>query len=178
MNLDTTFDTQLAALSQELGRHLQKRQLTCAVAESCTGGLVGAAITSVAGSSGWFRGGVIAYSNEVKMRLLGVPEQILAEHGAVSAETVAAMAEGAAWLLQADCAIAVSGIAGPGGDSAEKPVGLVFIGIRANGATSGHRYVFTGDRDAVRHAATTAGLRLLLERISDRMNLKTGSQTA
>ncbi|MBN1760074.1 MAG: CinA family protein [Chitinispirillaceae bacterium] len=166
MSADTAFDSYSRTLARQLGRQLRKMHRTCAVAESCTGGLIGGAITSVAGSSEWFRGGVIAYSNEVKLRLLGVPEQTLLDHGAVSSETVTAMAEGAARLCEADCAIAVSGVAGPGGGTGEKPVGLVFIGVRANGGTSHHRFLFTGDRSAIRQATVTTGLSLLLEQLS------------
>ena len=153
-------------LATDLGRLLVELKLTCVVAESCTGGMIGAAITSVAGSSGWFRGGVIAYSNEVKMRLLGIPEQVLAEYGAVSAETVSAMAEGAAKLLGAGCGVSVSGIAGPGGGSDEKPVGLVYIGIFLGGKTSTFRHKFSGGRAAVRNAAAGAALKHLIDQLS------------
>ena len=159
-------DQVIAALAEELGSHLSAHRLTCTTAESCTGGMIGAAITSVAGASGWFHGGVIAYSNEVKMRLLGVPEACLKNNGAVSAETVAAMADGAANLLRSDCAIAVSGIAGPGGGSEEKPVGLIYFGIRVNGTTATHRFLFSGDRHSIRRVATKQGLSLLIERLS------------
>ena len=154
-------DASLITLSEDLGRHLRRLHLTCSVAESCTGGLIGAAITSVAGSSEWFAGGVIAYSNDIKMRLLGVPEQVLTQCGAVSAETVSAMAEGAARLLQTDCAIAVSGIAGPGGGTEEKPVGLVFIGIRVKDETKSFRYIFPGDRSTVRNQTADTAISLL-----------------
>jgi PncC family amidohydrolase len=154
-------EASLITLSEDLGRRLHQSHLTCAVAESCTGGLIGAAITSIAGSSEWFGGGVIAYSNDIKMRLLGVPEQVLTRHGAVSAETVSAMAEGAARLMQTDCAIAVSGIAGPGGGTEEKPVGLIFIGIRVNGETKSFRYIFPGDRSTVRNQTAGTAISLL-----------------
>ena len=105
----------------------RERGLTLATAESCTGGLVAARLTSVPGSSDVFLGGVVSYANEVKTAALGVPEDVLAAHGAVSAETAAAMAEGARRRLDADVAVAVTGIAGPGGGSDEKPVGLVYV---------------------------------------------------
>ena len=105
----------------------RERGLTLATAESCTGGLVAARLTSVPGSSDVFLGGVVSYANEVKARALGVPEEVLREHGAVSAETAAAMAAGARARLGADVAVAVTGIAGPGGGTAEKPVGLVYL---------------------------------------------------
>ena len=167
MPVNTLSDTQSLPPALQLGRLMKERHLSCAVAESCTGGLIGGAITSIAGASEWFRGGVIAYSNEVKLRLLGVPERTLLDHGAVSSETVTAMAEGAARLLRTDCSIAVSGVAGPGGGTGEKPVGLVFIGIRVNGRTSSYRFLFSGDRDDVRREAVTTSLSLLLEQVAN-----------
>lgn len=154
-------------LATTLGNILIARNLMCAVAESCTGGMIGAALTEVAGSSSWFRGGVIAYDNTVKMNLLGVPESVLHSYGAVSAETVAAMASGAAILFAVDCAVAVSGIAGPGGGSAEKPVGLVYIGTFVAGITTTSRHVFPGDRRAVREATVTTALQELIDRLND-----------
>jgi PncC family amidohydrolase len=167
MNKDDFSHASAVSLTTELGRLLSDHKLTCAVAESCTGGMIGAAITAVAGSSAYFRGGVIAYGNEVKMRLLGVPEQVLAEHGAVSAETVAAMASGAAKLLGADCAVSVSGIAGPGGGTDEKPVGLVYIGTSVKGRIATFRHRFPGDREGVRDAATAAAFSHLIDQLTD-----------
>lgn len=154
-------------LATTLGGILIARKLICAVAESCTGGMIGAALTAVAGSSEWFRGGVIAYDNIVKMNLLGVPEPVLHTQGAVSAETVAAMALGAAKLFAVDCAVAVSGIAGPGGGTAEKPVGLVYIGTFVAGITTTSRHVFPGDRSAVREATVATALQELIDRLND-----------
>lgn len=161
-----SYNQEVAALAKILGGHLSARRLTCTTAESCTGGMIGAAITSVAGASEWFSGGVIAYSNDVKMRLLDVSEKTLESHGAVSAETVAAMAEGATKLLRCDCAIAVSGIAGPGGGSEEKPVGLVYFGIRGNETVTTRRFLFSGNRESIRQQATKQGLSLLIEHFS------------
>ncbi len=166
MNKGNFSYTSAVSLATELGRLLNDRKLTCAVAESCTGGMIGASITAVAGSSAYFRGGVIAYGNEVKMRLLGVPEQVLAEYGAVSAETVAAMASGAAKLLGADCAVSVSGIAGPGGGTDEKPVGLVYIGVIVCGAIATFRHQFEGDRETVRYTATVTALKHLIDHLT------------
>ena len=146
-----------------LGRMLRLRGLSCATAESCTGGMIGAAITAVTGSSEWYRGGVIAYSNEVKTALLQISPTVLSTCGAVSAETVSAMAAGAAELLHADCSVSVSGIAGPGGGSDDKPVGLVYFGTCLFGKTAAHRSRFPGDRAAVRCAATKEALRLLID---------------
>jgi nicotinamide-nucleotide amidase len=135
--------------------------LKLGTAESCTGGLVGARLTDVAGASDVYVGGVISYSNEVKERRLGVPAAILAHHGAVSAEAAQAMAEGARSELGADTAVAVTGIAGPGGGSAEKPVGLVYISVVALGRADTERFVFSGDREAVRARATAQSLHAL-----------------
>jgi PncC family amidohydrolase len=124
--------------------------------------MIGAALTATAGSSRYFRGGVIAYDNEVKQRILGVPPVTLSRHGAVSAQTVTAMAAGVAALLGTECAIAVSGIAGPGGGTAEKPVGLVYIGIHYCGRTQAFRHLFDGDREVVRERAVMEGLNELM----------------
>jgi nicotinamide-nucleotide amidase len=135
--------------------------LRLATAESCTGGLVGARLTDVAGASDVYVGGVISYSNEVKERRLGVPAAVLARHGAVSAEAAQAMAEGALSELGADAAVAVTGIAGPGGGTPEKPVGLVYISVLASGRAKTDRFVFPGDREAVRARATAQSLHAL-----------------
>lgn len=134
---------------------------TCATAESCTGGGIGAAITSVAGSSEVFLGGVISYANEVKHDVLGVAAQVLDEHGAVSSETAAQMAEGARRLTKADVAVAVTGIAGPGGGSAEKPVGLVWFGLATANGVRTEKAIFPGNREQVRSATVTHALGML-----------------
>lgn len=148
-----------SSLSTDLGRLLLQLGKTIAVAESCTGGLLGGAISATAGSSGYFRGGVIAYENSVKEQLLGVPGTTLETYGAVSSETVSAMAQGVAALLHTSCAASVSGIAGPGGGSPEKPVGLVYIGVCCNATTTSFRHLFSGDRTTVRNAAVTCALK-------------------
>ena len=134
---------------------------TCATAESCTGGGIGAAITSVAGSSEVFLGGVISYANEVKRDVLGVAAQVLDEHGAVSSETAAQMAEGARGITKADVAVAVTGIAGPGGGSVEKPVGLVWFGLATANGVRTEKAIFPGDREQVRSATVTHALGML-----------------
>ena len=134
---------------------------TCATAESCTGGGIGAAITSVAGSSEVFLGGIISYANEVKRDVLGVAAQVLDEYGAVSSETAAQMAEGARRLTKADVAVAVTGIAGPGGGSAEKPVGLVWFGLATANGVRTEKAIFPGDREKVRSATVTHALGML-----------------
>ena len=128
--------------------------LTVATAESCTGGMVGARLTDAAGASDVYLGGVVAYSNSVKQGRLGVPGDVLERHGAVSAETAEAMAAGALANLGADAAVAVTGIAGPAGGTPEKPVGLVYVAAVAPGGSSTRRFVFSGDREAVRGRAT------------------------
>ena len=134
----------------KIGKILFERGQTVSTAESCTGGLIGAAFTAVPGSSNWYKGGVIAYSNEIKERLLSVSNEILLKDGAVSKSTVFEMAEGVSKLFQTDYAISVSGIAGPGGGTVEKPVGLVYIAIKTPSETKTYKCNFNGDRDSVR----------------------------
>jgi nicotinamide-nucleotide amidase len=134
---------------------------TLATAESCTGGLVGARLTDVAGASDVYVGGVVAYANAVKEERLGVPAAVLERHGAVSAETAEAMADGARAALGADAAVAVTGIAGPDGGTPEKPVGLVYVGVVTPAARSTESFVFSGDREAVRTRATVLSLHAL-----------------
>ena len=136
---------------------------TLVTAESCTGGGIGAALTAISGSSAVYKGGVICYTNWVKEQVLGVPAELLREFGAVSAPVAQAMAEGARKLLQADLAVSVTGLAGPGGDDYGNPVGTVFIGCSNNLRTVSRGYHFSGDREAVRQAAISAALNLVLE---------------
>jgi nicotinamide-nucleotide amidase len=142
------------------------RSLTLATAESCTGGLVAARVTSVPGSSDVFRGGVVAYDDAVKAAQLGVPEATLAEHGAVSAEVAAAMAAGARRALGVDVAVSVTGIAGPGGATAEKPVGLVFFHAEGPDGGEGLRIELPGDRETIRRRSSVAALHLLRRLLS------------
>jgi PncC family amidohydrolase len=151
----------------ELARSLQalcgERGLTVATAESCTGGLVAHAITEVPGSSAHFRGAIVAYSNEVKEGELGVPAEVIRAHGAVSAQVARAMAEGARRALGSTLAGAVTGVAGPDGGSAEKPVGLTYIAVAGPEGAEVRRFVWAGDRRANKLASADAVLRLLLE---------------
>ena len=140
---------------------LKARGLVCACAESCTGGGVGAAITDVPGASDVFAGGVIAYSNDVKSGVLGVAPETLAKFGAVSSETAREMAAGARRLTKADLAVSVTGVAGPGGGSAEKPVGLVWFGLSTANGTRAERAIFPGDRARVREQAVVHALGML-----------------
>lgn len=154
--------TRAEALAEALGPALLARSATLACAESCTGGLIGALVTAVPGSSDYFLGGVIAYANAVKIGLLDVSPATLGEHGAVSAATAREMALGARSKLGADYAVSVTGIAGPGGATSGKPVGLVFIGLAGPSGVTANRHVFPGDRAAVRMAAAVAALERVL----------------
>jgi len=142
------------------------RGLRLGVAESCTGGLLGARLTEVPGSSDIFRGGVIAYHNAIKMELLGVPEATLAEHGAVSEPVARAMAEGAVKRLGVSAALSVTGVAGPGGGTPEKPVGTVWVGCALGGVVETRRSRFAGTRHEVRARAAQAALLLLYRKLS------------
>lgn len=134
-----------------------------ATAESCTGGLVAALLTEIAGSSDVVERGLVTYSNEAKRELLDVPAETLERHGAVSAETAEAMAAGALARSHADVAVAITGIAGPGGGSPAKPVGLVFLGLATTAGVRHRRRVFPGDRSSVRLASVAEALALLRE---------------
>ena len=158
------FDPETLTLAESVLAACRARCWRVATAESCTGGLVAAALTAIGGSSDVFKRGFVTYSNEAKSELLGVPPDMLAEHGAVSEQTAAAMARGAVARAGVDLAVSVTGIAGPGGGTPHKPVGLVYIGIaRRDGAARVERRVFPGDRGEVRHAALRLALELLLE---------------
>lgn len=159
----TPTDRDLEALAVTLGRALEKRGWRLSAAESCTGGWIAKAVTDVAGSSQWFDGGIVAYSNAAKVALLGVPSDVLAAHGAVSEATVRAMAEGARSRFAADLAVAVSGVAGPGGGTADKPVGTVHFAWAAPGGVTAARRIFAGNRESVRRQTVALALERLLE---------------
>lgn len=142
---------------------LNKNGLTLCAAESCTGGLIGATITSVPGASSFFVGSAVTYSNEAKERLLKVPRGILFAYGAVSSQTARCMSEGAVSLYGADVSVAVTGIAGPGGATETKPVGLVYISVSNGVDTQVSRFVFSGDRDEVRRQTVCNALRMVRE---------------
>lgn len=154
-------------LASAVGKRLLEARSTVAVAESCTGGLLGAALTSVAGSSSWFLGGFLTYSDDLKTRLLGVPAALIAENGAVSAPVARAMAAGARSQTGASHALAVTGIAGPDGGTVEKPVGLVHIALADDRGLQDLRLMLGGDRQAVRARSVTAALDLLRRRLDD-----------
>ncbi|MEO8754513.1 MAG: CinA family protein [Casimicrobiaceae bacterium] len=157
----------ILALATELGVRLAEHKMLCATAESCTGGLVAGAITEIAGSSGWFDRGFVTYSNEAKMEALGVPEATLAQYGAVSEPTARAMAEGAVARSRASIAVAITGVAGPGGGTPGKPVGMVCFGWARKGMpTQAVTHHFPGDRRAVREASVVAALEGLLRALA------------
>ncbi len=150
-------------LEHTLGTLLRQRGLRLALAESCTGGLLGHRITNVPGSSTYFMGGVTAYAYEAKVRLLGVRWETLEQYGAVSRETVLEMACGARRALSADLGLSVSGIAGPGGGQPGKPVGLVWIGLSAPGVEQAWNFHFQGDRLEVKTQSAQQALQLLVD---------------
>lgn len=146
-----------------VGELLRRRGLRLSVAESCTGGLIGHRITNVAGSSTYYMGSVTAYAYEAKVRLLGVRWATLEKYGAVSKETVLEMAKGVRRALAADIGLSVSGIAGPGGGTPEKPVGLLWIGLSVASVDEAWRFVFPGDRMEVKSQSAEAALQLLVD---------------
>lgn len=149
--------------TEQLVSVLKERNLTVSAAESCTGGMIGAEITSVPGISSYFLGSVVTYSNSAKERLLGVPRGILFAYGAVSDQTARSMARGAVSLYGSDVAVAVTGIAGPGGATPDKPVGLVYIAVTDGETVRSERFLFDGDREAVRSSTVRNALRMLKE---------------
>lgn len=159
-----------SSLIHALAESLRAHGLRMASAESCTGGLIAAACTSVAGSSDWFEQGVVSYSNDAKVELLGVAAELIAAHGAVSEPVARAMVEGVMRTRRVDVAVAVTGIAGPAGGSPSKPVGTVWLAYArrlADGSigTTAERHLFEGDRTEVRAATVQRALQGLLERV-------------
>ncbi|MDD5586534.1 MAG: CinA family protein [Alphaproteobacteria bacterium] len=161
-----TFPQEIHALAAQIITLYSREKRRIVTAESCTGGMIGAALTSVPGSSEVFERGFITYSNDAKIDLLGVLPETLKTFGAVSAEVAEAMAEGALEYSHADAAVSVTGIAGPGGATPGKPVGLVYLGLATrDGARFHYRCAFKGDRDSVRLEATHEALKLLLSAV-------------
>ena len=161
-------DEDLHALAERVGRALRERGLMLATAESCTGGEVAAAVTAVPGSSRWFERGFVTYSNEAKREMLGVHPGTLQNHGAVSEAVVGEMADGAIAASDAGVAVAVSGVAGPGGGSAAKPVGLVCLAwAREGGETRTRTVRLQGDRSAIRGRAVRIALEGILELLAE-----------
>jgi PncC family amidohydrolase len=148
-------------IEKEIGDELRKRGLSVSTAESCTGGLVSHRITNVSGSSDYYKGGVIAYANEVKEKILHVAEKTLEEKGAVSAECALEMAKGVRKLLGSDVGIATTGIAGPTGGTPDKPVGLVYIALATKDHVYHEKHIFHGDREENKREAADAALEML-----------------
>jgi nicotinamide-nucleotide amidase len=144
-----------------IGEMLRERRQTLATAESCTGGLLGQMITGAPGASDYYLGGVISYANRVKEQLLGVGAEMIASHGAVSEEVAAAMSQGARKLLASDWAISITGVAGPGGGSAEKPVGLVWMALAGPGGTKTSKTLWGGTREIIRLRSALNALNML-----------------
>ncbi len=158
------FDPDTLALAADVVSACRARGWRVATAESCTGGLVAAALTAIAGASDVVERGFVTYSNEAKIEMLGVARETIAAHGAVSAETTLAMARGAVARAAADLAVSITGVAGPGGGTAQKPVGLIYLGVVAKGGgVKVERRVFPGDRTEIRQAALIRALELLRE---------------
>jgi len=157
-------DDELRRAAETVLARCRAQGLKLATAESCTGGLIAGALTEIAGSSDVVERGFVTYSNEAKIEMLGVPAALIAAHGAVSGEVAAAMAEGAVARAPVTLSVAVTGIAGPGGATPGKPVGLVWFALaRRGGKVRTEHRVFAGDRSAVRHATVLRALALLLE---------------
>jgi nicotinamide-nucleotide amidase len=148
-------------LEEMIGERLQALNLKLALAESCTGGLIGHRITNIPGSSNYYMGSVTAYAYEAKARILGVEWATLENFGAVSRETALEMAEGVRRALRADIGVSITGIAGPGGETPQKPVGLTWIGLSAEGHLDAHSYLWPGTRIQVKEQSAEAALRLL-----------------
>ena len=148
---------------EKIAQFLRERKWWIATAESCTGGLLAHTLTNIPGSSAYFRGGVVSYSNEVKMKVLGVKRETLEQYGAVSEQTAREMAEGVKNLMEVDVAVATTGIAGPGGGTPEKPVGLVYIGLATPEGVEVKRFLFNGDRLYNKEQFCNAALNMVLE---------------
>lgn len=166
------------SIEAEIGKYMAERKLTLATAESCTGGLVAHRITNVSGSSAYFLGGMVAYANEAKESMLGVRHETLLAHGAVSAEAAQEMAQGARRRLGADVALSITGIAGPTGGTADKPVGLVYVALSAADAELSERHVWAGDRLANKEQSAEAALQLLLRYLKGPKSEAVGESTA
>ena len=152
-------------LTQRLAERLLANEQMVCTAESCTGGLIAKTFTDLAGSSAWFDRGFVTYSNAAKSEMLGVPPSVIEDYGAVSEAVANAMASGALRHSAADYAVAVTGVAGPDGGSAEKPVGTVWIGVASGDQANARLYLFDGDRQAVREATLNAAIEALLDLI-------------
>jgi PncC family amidohydrolase len=154
-------------LAERVGEALAQRGWTISVVESCTAGGLAYRITKVPGASEYFLGGLVAYDNRVKLEWVGVPEWMFERHGAVSSEVAGAMSEGGRMRFDTDVCVAITGIAGPGGGTQEKPVGTVFVSVSSRTGTRAQRFLFSGDREHVRQRAIDAALGMVLDFITD-----------
>lgn len=158
----------LVALARRVHERMRQRGLTLATAESCTGGLLAHVLTEVPGASEWYVGGIVSYSDRLKREHLGVPESTLSRHGAVSAQTCVAMAEGARERYGTTLAVAITGVAGPDGGSDSKPVGLTYVGVAQEAGHDVRRHQWHGDRQHNKLDSAGASLELLLEHLGPR----------
>lgn len=155
--------------AEQLIEALRSKGLRMSAAESCTGGMIGCMMTSVPGSSDVFLGTAVTYSNDAKERILGVKHQTLMDHGAVSMETASEMAKGSVEVYESDVAVAVTGIAGPGGATPEKPVGLVYIAVADGPRTVVTKNLFQGDRQSIRNQTAVEAIKLLIELVEGKL---------
>jgi nicotinamide-nucleotide amidase len=162
---DAVFSRNGESLEQIVSYWLQMRNVTIAVAESCTGGLLAERITSISGSSRYFLGGAVVYSNQLKTELAGVPEEMIHRHGAVSREVAAALAEGIRYRCESTLGVGITGVAGPSGGTAEKPVGLVFHAVASDSGTEVVQRNFPGDRKRIRRFASTMALDMVRRKL-------------
>ncbi len=151
----------MSSLEQDVGELLRQKKLTLGVVESATGGLISHLVTNIPGSSDYYQGSVTAYSNETKVKVVGVREETISRYGAVSSQVAEEMARGGRRVLAVDICLADTGIAGPGGDTPEKPVGLFYIGLSHRGGTYSRKHNFDGNREQNKHLAAEAALRWL-----------------
>jgi len=154
-------------LTERLGEALTQRRLTISTIESCTAGGLAYRITEVPGASVYFLGGLVAYDNRVKLEWVGVPRRVFEQHGAVSREAASAMSEGGRTRFNTDLCLAITGIAGPGGGTPEKPIGTVFVSASSQAGTRTQRFSFSGDRQHVRQRAIDAALEMALDFMTD-----------
>lgn len=178
MDRDELADDRLRDLALQVRAAALRARLTVATAESCTGGLIAHLLTEIPGSSDYLRGGVVAYSNDVKERVLDVPGDVLAAHGAVSAQVGKAMARGALDRLGADVAVSATGVAGPSGGSDAKPVGLTYVAVADEAGSEVRRFLWTGDRSENKRASARAALELLLARLEAAPSFSTADPDA
>jgi PncC family amidohydrolase len=156
-------------IEARIGRILRERRMKIAVAESCTGGHIANRITNIQGASDYFDLGFVTYSNDSKELYLFVPEEVIVEKGAVSSEVAKAMAEGLREATEADIALSVTGVAGPGGGSPEKPVGTVFVGLASKDGTFVNKFLFSGDRISIKEQTSEEALKLVLDYLEGRL---------